>query len=546
MGKKLKNLPTSQIVLKAYEKCNGNVSATARETGLTRSLIYYHLKKQSLKEANERAKAVPLVDGQLDVTPTLVRPVPKKSVKRYIVTSAQNNTRLNDEVWKNLLALRDHYQAEIFIGTYTYNMNAYGAMSVKRGTKKEHQSGLWYDERLMPYIEKADNVNIELAPNLLWCGKANILPTAERPLSGFETYAGRASGIFPHAKIALQSIPVNKHEAIKMNYTTGTVTQRNYIQKKAGLKAEHHHTYGALIVEVDKDGSWFVRQLNADSKGVIHDLDLRVSNGRVETGCRLLAINWGDIHVAQGDEDAYEEAWGEGGILDTLRPEYQFMHDLVDFHHRNHHDIWNHQAMFKRFIQGKESVKAEMIEAARFLSWASRNFCTTVVVDSNHDAALGKWLRDSDFKKDPVNALFYLEAQLAYYDAIANQTPIHMIHWALTKYGCPVETVFLRQDESFILHESDSRSGIECGMHGHLGPNGARGSTKALAKLGRKANTGHTHSAEIIDGLYTSGVTGRLVQGYNVGPSSWSQSHILTYGNGKRAIITRRNNKWRA
>ena len=38
-------------------------------------------------------------------------------------------------------------------------------------------------------------------------------------------------------------------EATKFNYSTGTVTQRNYIAKKEGLKAEFHHQYGALIVD---------------------------------------------------------------------------------------------------------------------------------------------------------------------------------------------------------------------------------------------------------------------------------------------------------
>jgi len=98
-----------------------------------------------------------------------------------------------------------------------------------------------------------------------------------------------------------------------------------------------------------------------------------------------------------------------------------------------------------------------------------------------------------------------------------------------------------------IVHEDDSLiiAGIEHGLHGHLGPNGARGNPKNLRSVG-KANTGHTHSAGITEGVYTAGVFGHLDMGYNKGLSSWSHSFILTYENGKRTICTIRDGRaWR-
>jgi hypothetical protein len=64
--------------------------------------------------------------------------------------------------------------------------------------------------------------------------------------------------------------------------------------------------------------------------------------------------------------------------------------------------------------------------------------------------------------------------------------------------------------------------------------------------MGRKANIGDKHSAGIYDGLYVAGIMGALDQGYNSGPGSWSQSNILTYPNGKRAIQTIYDGKVRA
>ena len=83
-------------------------------------------------------------------------------------------------------------------------------------------------------------------------------------------------------------------------------------------------------------------------------------------------------------------------------------------------------------------------------------------------------------------------------------------------------------------------------MHGHLGANGARGGANGFAKMGRKANVGHSHSAGIHDGIYTAGTSSDLDLRYNSGPSSWSHSHIVTYPNGKRAIITIWKGRWRA
>jgi hypothetical protein len=74
-------------------------------------------------------------------------------------------------------------------------------------------------------------------------------------------------------------------------------------------------------------------------------------------------------------------------------------------------------------------------------------------------------------------------------------------------------------------------------MHGHLGPDGARGSAQNLNKIGKRANIGHLHSAGIYDGLYVAGTSTTLNMGYNKGPSSWSHSHIVTYPNGKRVTI---------
>src|SRR5690606_17457923 len=96
---------------------------------------------------------------------------------------------------------------------------------------------------------------------------------------------------------------------------------------------------------------------------------------------------------------------------------------------------------------------------------------------------------------------------------------------------------FLRIDESFVICAKNHP--IECGLHGHLGPNGSRGTTANLSRMGARINKGHDHAATIRNGVYSAGVCA-LEQGYNQGPTSWSVSHICTYLNGKRCILTER------
>lgn len=518
-----------------------SIRGAARAYGVTYSTLHGRL-----NGASDALRVTPADIGKEErVKARGERRAPKPEpgmIRRFVVTCAQNNTKLHDGLWANLVALASHHHADIMVSRFTYDIAAQGARGAKPGTEHAKED-IWFDPRIASFV--CDD-RVELARGLVFCGELNILPTAARPLSGLETYTGRRSMIVPHVKLAMESIASGKHEPTKFCYTTGAVTLRNYIQKKAGQKAEFHHCYGALLVEVNDEGEWWVRQLNADSGGVIYDLTLRAKDGVVTDGHRAEAVNWGDIHVARLEPEQFEANWGGGGIASALRPKLQFMHDTLDFKSRNHHEAKNPHVRFTRHVEGAEDVRAELTAVGNFLLSTMRRDCLTVVVDSNHDGALARWLRDADFKTDHVNAIFYLEAQLALYKALeARNRGFHLLEWAVQGAEPEDWLRFLREDESFVICK-DANGGIECGMHGHLGPNGARGSAAAFAKMGRKANVGHTHSAGIYDGIYTAGVSGSLDLGYNVGPSSWSHSHIVTYANGKRAIITVWNGKWRA
>ena len=499
-------------------------------------------------EQRKDPSAVLAPTGYVRALETLEATLPKRGVKRYLFTSAQNNTSPFMPFWRNLQIMAGHYRAELHVARYVYLTNSMSSLLDKNKAFDKVDGGqardIWWHDELKPYF--SDN-RMEVAPGLVWCGEMNILPTAENPLSGLEVYTGRKSSIIPHAKVAMQSIASSKHAPVKLNYTTGTCTLRNYIQRKAGLKAEFHHTYGALLVEVDSDGDWFCRQIIADSEGVIHDLDVKVdASGVLTTGNHVESITWADIHCDDIVPWVKELAWGEGGMLDTLRPKSQFFHDVLGFRAKSHHELKHPHRVFRRFLLGQTDVKAECQDVCLFLCKAYRTWCDNVVVDSNHHDHLGRWLEESDGRLDPKNAEFWTDMQARVWADLraGAQTPNYFRLMVEAVYPKLTELLnILDRDASYIICP-DRNGGIECGVHGHAGPNGGRGNPRAFAKLGRKANLGHYHNAGITDGIYYGGTCSSLDPDWTTGPGGWSHTHIVTYPNGKRTLVTMWNGKY--
>jgi hypothetical protein len=387
----------------------GNISAIAREVGCERSTVRYHIARLGIGKK-------PLAGGkQRAAHKKAVLPV--AGVQRYILTSAQNNTHVHDAFWQNVEAMAKHYDAQIFVGTFSYNQNNFGHLAVKNGTKGEYEKELWFDPKVKPFIRDA---KIELAPGLVWCGNMNILPTEDNPISGLETYGGSSSVIFPHTKIEMRSIATTPDLPVKMIYTTGAVTLMNYLQKKLGIKAEHHHRYAFLLVEVDAEGNWWVRQVAARKNGrVIQDLNVLIEDGKVvSTKAKAEAVTWGDLHATIV---APEVLAASLTMLDILKPKYQFIHDMMEGVSVNRH-MRKHKAIhenFTRWMRGLHRVDEELRQTRAVVEQFQRPWCQTVVPDANHDRSwLQLWLREYDYRVDPPNTELFLRLQSFMYSEL--------------------------------------------------------------------------------------------------------------------------------
>jgi len=126
------------------------------------------------KTRAQNKRPEPIFTGQALAPKTMSFPVPEKGVATYICTSAQNNTKLHQQLWHNLLTLAKHIDAKVLVARYTYMKSGLGELGDKAkftGAKTETLYGantLAWASEIGRYLldERA-----ELAPGLVWCGE---------------------------------------------------------------------------------------------------------------------------------------------------------------------------------------------------------------------------------------------------------------------------------------------------------------------------------------------------------------------------------------
>lgn len=454
------------------------------------------------------------------------------STETFLITSAQNATPVHAGFLKSLQRASKALGAEILVIPTRYK----NATSQWTSSQKNEE---YWESDVQPYLY---NARKQLNRNLMLMGDIKTQPTASSPLTGFDGITGACSGIFGHTKLQLRTVPTPQGRLPKILTTTGACTVPNYTDSRAGKLGEFHHTLGAVLVEV-RGGEFHMRQINADRQGAFIDLDRLYTPDGARKAPPALALSMGDTHVRAVDPAVVAATFADYGIVATLNPGILAWHDLLDgdsisHHHRGNPFLQAHKREFDL-----DDAKREVLEAIAFLAKYTKGR-KSIVVPSNHDDFLQRWLMSADWRQDPTNAEFYLESALAMVrqakqrDADAERLSA-FAYWIRRELKNRDDIRCLKNDESF------SVEGIELGMHGDRGPNGARGSIKNLRRLGTKSIIGHSHSPGIDEGAYQNGTSTRLRLGYNVGPSSWLNSHTVVYANGKRCLINIIDGKWR-
>lgn len=500
--------------------------------------------------------------------------------KYYIITWAQNATPVHAGFWNNILAYADHLKANVGViqGRYqnptslwTKNMRKSewwdeaftvyktwpsGAIVYEdtftqevitegdehRTVWKNHDGellddapgdndGEYWEVRLHPSIRPVVNFtyldagrhNIHSQVDLL--SDVKIVPTAVNPLTGFQGVSGSRSSILGHPRIHLQSLPVLEGHPKKLLATTGAVTIKNYTDTKAGKKAEFHHTYGFVIIEIKDEFTYYIRQVTAsDQDGSFTDLNRRVENGEIKFIDNCAAFVMGDIHHANLNKQVSDRTIHL--FENSIKPRRVVLHDLLDGQSVNHWEAKDPIKAYHRYLKGDDDVSNEISNAISFVK--SLLEYNPIVVRSNHDIWLDRWVKDKDWKKDVKNATEYMEYALILLKGLDEDKGL-LPYLLKEEFGSDV--IALGIDDGFKI------SGWELGNHGHLGSHGSKGNLEQFRKLNTKVIVGDYHQPGRKDGAVSVGTYSKLRLGYNPGPSAWMNAGAIVHNDGKAQHI---------
>lgn len=455
--------------------------------------------------------------------------------RNFVITCAVNNSAAHP----NFVSALEHYasdhEAAIVMPSIRYR-NPHTREDVTRARYGWHkQDPEWWDPRIEKYL-----LDGELRPHdrlSLMCMK--VQATASNPLPPrLSGLTQNRSAVFGHPQLAMRTVPTPQHKLPKTLYTSGACTEKQYSDTLAGALADFHHSLAAIVVEI-RDHGFHLREITWNEKGQeFIDLGERYTARGRSKALPPEALVMGDIHVGAHDPLVMHATFGEGSIYEALRPKRLVLHDLFDGLSINHHEAGKVLTAASRATSGKSNLRRELDENARWLN-ALPPDADVYIVESNHNEFLMRWLQHG--KPEPENALVYHKLAAALLEAgergEAFPNPLEL--WLRPMLERSDAIRFLKTDEIFRI------GGVELGMHGHRGPNGARGSVRNLSQIGTRSIIGHVHSPEIWQGVYAVGLSGLYDQGYNAGPSSWLQTHALVHSNGFRQLVHLINGHWR-
>jgi hypothetical protein len=450
-----------------------------------------------------------------------------------LFTCAQNATPEHAPFLASLKNCAKFYDAELVIIKSRYK-NPTSIWS------EDQKSEEYWHTPVLPYLYEGRDV---VCPDLMVLGDIRTQLTAVNPVSGFESITGHRSGILGHPKLELRCIPTPHHALPKIMTTTGACTIENYTDSRAGKRGEFHHTLGATLIE--RDGEIFhMRQINALKNGKFQDLRHVFTPEGVEDGPPIAALVMGDTHVDYVDPDVVSATFvGADSMVAHLQPKSLVWHDLLDGYAVNPHTKKDPFAAAAKRSGDKDDIMAEIERCAAFLDKHAPKDVENVIVPSNHNDFLSRWMDTTDWRLDPVNARFYLETALAMVEGSKvsekGYDRLDPFPYWLNRLAKHPKIKCVAADKSHTIR------GIEVGMHGHLGPNGSRGSLLNISRIGVKSVIGHSHTPGIKEGATQVGTSSRLKLDYNVGPSSWLNTHCIIYENGKRSLVNIINGKWR-
>lgn len=430
---------------------------------------------------------------------------------KYIITSIQLNGLVNRNLLTNMLNFAKEQGVD---KVFTF---------VQRGRYIEEDliSPLIFENGIETISgEMKLNANLKLYDT-------RILPQQINPFTGMNRKLSRDySYILPSPKIRYESIATNSKYP-RAFLSTGMLTHPNYKEHTAhGRKAVEQHQYGFVYVEILNNQIFKAYQIESTQKGDFQHLTRKYHSGQVmDTQPEALVL--GDWHNGDTDPWVRKESIK---MISELNPKRVVFHDIFNGHSINHHEKGQLLAELRNLRDNRIYLEDEMRAVYNEIWYFCEKFPDTkfIVVRSNHDDFLEKYINNKMFIDDTKNFLF----TCSLIHKIKDEKKIPLQEALLLIGDLPTNVRFTQQDESLRVY------GIELANHGHLGANGSKGSPNQFNSLNLKMITGHTHSPKLMENGMVVGTSTHLKLGYTHGASSWLNAHGILYSNGKYGLLT--------
>lgn len=445
----------------------------------------------------------------------------KSKARRFVITSAQCGATVNMRFFNTLLNYCRINDAQLMV------------IPLAGITVKDDE----IDQVLLEYkVTQNTPLNRKVMVSTF-----KISPTASDPLNGLARVTEHTT-IFGSPKLASRPVPTSSIRLPKLITTTGCVTDPYYTHSRIGDIAAKDHTYSAIVVEIKDQTLYHLRQLEANGNGEVNDLFMHYTSSTVFP-VKLAGLVLGDLHV---DAECPKVRGVTMEIIEMGRPEQLVVHDVLDAYSINHH---HEKDIILRARKGEKNQDCLTGELDRVFDRLLDFFTykhkpnKVLVVDSNHDRALDRYLKEGRFIHDRKNYRIALQLSLS---LLNGRRPLEAFFKDICKKRSAgtnrqkIEKIrFLDCDEDYFI------SNILVSNHGDLGANGARPSIKTQEISAKKSVIGHSHVPNIFHKVWQVGTSTRLKLEYNKGFSSWVNSHVFIYPDGTRQLINIIDGEWK-
>jgi len=286
------------------------------------------------------------------------------------------------------------------------------------------------------------------------------------------------------------------------------------------------------LIDVKGPEKYHIRHLSANQNGSFTDLGEEVK-GKDSKFVGADAVVLGDSHPFYEDEVTSNAT---AKMLKEMRPRFVLFHDVMDAHAISHHHENDIVTKAIKAEHGENSLQEEVARTVDYINW-HLSFCPDakgIIVKSNHDEHLDRYIREGRFVNDPKN--IRLASEMIPYMLEGDgglESAIKVM------YGRVPNVKFLTRNDDFKVR------GWQLANHGDKGLNGARGSTRGLEKIMVKGIAGHSHTPELFRDIMKVGISAKLNMEYNEGASSWMHANALIYPNGQAQLVNIIDGDWK-